>query len=44
MNIKTEVDCCGIDQANPHADKFTILKFTDGAVSSIPNGFFRDWL
>lgn len=44
MNISTEIDCCGIDHDNPLADKFTILKYGDGTFSTIPNGFFRDWL
>ena len=44
MNINTEVDCLGIDQANPLAGKFTVLTYADGTVSTIPNGFFRDWL
>jgi virginiamycin A acetyltransferase len=44
MNISTEIDCCGFDEHNPLAEKFTILKSLDGTFSMIPNGFFRDWL
>lgn len=44
MNIQTEENFVGIDKESPLAKKFIVIRFSDGSFSSIPHGFFRDWL
>lgn len=44
MNIKTEDDFIGYDKHNAWAKQFQTLKYRDGFFSSIPKGFFRNWL
>jgi len=44
MEIKTELDFAGIAQDHPLSPKFTVLTYADGTYSTLPHGFFRDWL
>ncbi|MDR5857493.1 acetyltransferase [Caballeronia sp. LZ062] len=44
MNVTTSDDCIGISADHPLAKHFIILTYRDGALSFIPNNFFRDWL
>lgn len=44
MNIQTEENFCGLDKKSPLSKNFNILKYEDGSMSTIPHGFFRDWL
>lgn len=44
MNIQTEENFQAIDKLNPLAEKFSVLRYSDSAISLIPHGFFKDWL
>lgn len=44
MKIVTESNFLKIEENHPWAEHFTMLHYEDGAYSSIPKGFFRDWL
>lgn len=44
MNIQTEENFIGFGDKSYLSNNFIILKFDDGSFSSIPHGFFRDWL
>lgn len=44
MNIQTEENFCGLDKKSALSKYFNILKYEDGSTSTIPHGFFRDWL
>ncbi|WP_338080161.1 hypothetical protein [Comamonas aquatica] len=44
MNIQTEENFCGLDKKSPLSKNFNILKYKDGSMSTIPHGFFSDWL
>ncbi|WP_277182693.1 acetyltransferase [Caballeronia sp. BR00000012568055] len=44
MNVTTTDDCTGVMPDHPFAKQFIVLGYRDGAFSSIPNNFFRDWL
>lgn len=44
MNIQTEENFCGLDKKSPLSKNFNILRYEDGSISTIPHGFFRDWL
>lgn len=44
MNIQTEENFCGLDKKSPLSKNFNILRYEDGSMSTIPHGFFRDWL
>ena len=44
MNIQTEDNFIGVDKNSPSSKQWIILKYEDGATSTIPHGFFRDWL
>jgi virginiamycin A acetyltransferase len=44
MKIITEQNILGIEKDHRWAEQFTILRYKDGAYSSIPKGFFRNWL
>lgn len=44
MHITTEDDFIGVAPHSPYASKFHTLTYRDGSHSSIPKGFFRNWL
>jgi virginiamycin A acetyltransferase len=44
MNIETETDFSGVATDHPLSEKFTVLSYTRGGRSLIPQRFFRDWL
>jgi len=44
MNITTEDNFLNIDATHPWANQFSILRYADSSTSSIPHGFFRNWL
>ncbi|MGN3961184.1 acetyltransferase [Burkholderia gladioli] len=44
MNVTTSDDCTGILSNHPLAKHFVVFGYRDGAYSSIPNNFFRNWL
>lgn len=44
MNIDTEKDCMGVDSNHPMAKHFDVLTYKDGLFSTLPKGFFQDWL
>ncbi|MBE2971066.1 acetyltransferase [Burkholderia cepacia] len=44
MNVTTSDDCIGVLPDHPWAKHFIVLGYRDGALSTIPNNFFRDWL
>ena len=44
MNIATEDDFIGQSNVHPFAKQFLVLSYADGAFSTIPHHFFRDWL
>jgi len=44
MQIYTEDNFTGTLPDHPMAQKFTVLSYADGATSSIPHDFFRDWM
>jgi acetyltransferase-like isoleucine patch superfamily enzyme len=44
MNIVTSDDCAGVQADHPWSKHFTVLGYKDGAISTIPHNFFRNWL
>ena len=44
MQIITEPDFSGVDKNHRWAEQFQILTYSQGGTSSIPHGFFRNWL
>ena len=44
MNISTEDDFVGLAETHPLAKQFLVLEYEDGALTTIPHQFFRDWL
>jgi acetyltransferase-like isoleucine patch superfamily enzyme len=44
MQIITEPDFAGVDKTHRWAEQFQILNYSQGGSSSIPHGFFRNWL
>jgi acetyltransferase-like isoleucine patch superfamily enzyme len=44
MQIITEPDFSGVNKQHPWAEQFQILTYSQGGTSSIPHGFFRNWL
>lgn len=44
MNIETEKDCLGVDPNHPMAPYFDVLTYSDGLFSTLPKGFFQNWL
>lgn len=44
MEIITESDFAGVDKNHRWAKQFQILTYSQGGTSSIPYGFFRNWL
>ena len=44
MQIITEPDFSGVDKTHRWAEQFQILNYSQGGSSSIPHGFFRNWL
>ncbi len=44
MQIITEPDFSGVDKNHRWAEQFQILNYSQGGSSSIPHGFFRNWL
>ena len=44
MNINTEDNFVGVDKKSPMARQWILLKYEDDSTSSIPHGFFRDWM
>lgn len=44
MNIQTEENCIGLDEKQKISKIFHVLKYKDGSISTIPYGFFRDWM
>ena len=44
MQIITEPDFSGVDKTHRWAAQFQILNYSQGSSSSIPHGFFRNWL
>lgn len=44
MEIITESDFAGVSENHPWAKQFQILTYSQGGTSSIPHGFFRNWL
>jgi acetyltransferase-like isoleucine patch superfamily enzyme len=44
MQIITEADFSGVDKNHRWAEQFQILNYSQGGASSIPHGFFRNWL
>lgn len=44
MNVTTSDDFIGVLPNHPMSKQFVVLGYRDGAFSTIPNNFFRDWL
>lgn len=44
MEIITESDFAGVSENHPWAKQFQILTYSQGGTSTIPKGFFRNWL
>ncbi|MGY5957186.1 Streptogramin A acetyltransferase [Kosakonia sp. BK9b] len=44
MNIDTDNDCLGFSPDHPLAEKFDVLAYQDGLFSTLPKGFFQNWL
>jgi acetyltransferase-like isoleucine patch superfamily enzyme len=44
MNISTEDDFNGLVEDHPWAGEFTVMSYASGGTSTIPHGFFRNWL
>ncbi len=44
MNVTTSDDCTGILPNHPMSKHFIVFGYRDGAYSTIPNNFFKDWL
>ena len=44
MQLSTEVNFSGFATEHPWAAQFAVLTYADGAISTIPHRFFRDWL
>ena len=44
MQVTTSDDFTGVVSNHPWAKKYIVLGYRDGAFSTIPNDFFRDWL
>ncbi|MGX9783141.1 acetyltransferase [Janthinobacterium sp. BJB301] len=44
MQISTETNFSGVAESHPWSAQFTVLGYTDGAISTLPHQFFRDWL
>ncbi len=44
MKIITEQNILGIEKDHRWAEQFTVFRYKDGATSTIPKGFFRNWL
>jgi hypothetical protein len=44
MQIITEPDFLNVDKAHRWAEQFQILNYSQGGLSTIPHGFFRNWL
>lgn len=43
MNVTTSDDFIGVLPNHPMSKQFVVLGYRDGAYSTIPNNFFRDW-
>ncbi len=44
MNVTTSDDCTGIAANHQFAKHFIVFTYRDGAYSTIPNNFFKNWL
>ncbi|MFI4939364.1 MAG: acetyltransferase [Burkholderiales bacterium] len=44
MDVRTESDFAGLDANSPFAQHFSVIQYSLGGCSFIPNNFFRDWL
>ena len=44
MQISTETNFSGVAENHPWSAQFTVLGYADGAISTLPHQFFRDWL
>lgn len=44
MQLTTENNFTGINTEHPWAQQFAVLSYSDGAVSTLPHRFFRNWL
>ena len=44
MHISTETNFSGVAENHPWSAQFTVLGYDDGAISTLPHQFFRDWL
>ena len=44
MHISTETNFSGVAENHPWSAQFTALGYDDGAISTLPHQFFRDWL
>jgi acetyltransferase-like isoleucine patch superfamily enzyme len=44
MQIYTEDDCTGELPDHPWAKQFIVMGYANGGASSVPHGFFRNWL
>ncbi|WP_345812254.1 acetyltransferase [Paraburkholderia sp. PREW-6R] len=44
MNVVTSDDSIGVLHNHPMSKQFVVIGYKDGAFSTIPNDFFRDWL
>ena len=44
MHISTETNFTGVAETHPWSPQFTVLGYEDGAISTLPHQFFRDWL
>ncbi|PLY41600.1 acetyltransferase [Janthinobacterium sp. ROICE36] len=44
MNISTETNFSGVAENHPWSGQFTVLGYDDGAISTLPHQFFRNWL
>jgi virginiamycin A acetyltransferase len=44
MHISTETNFSGVAENHRWSAQFTVLGYADGAISTLPHQFFRDWL
>lgn len=44
MQISTETNFSGVAENHPWSAQFTVLGYADGAISTLPHQFFRNWL
>lgn len=44
MQLSTETNYTGFASDHPLAQQFVVLTYSDGAFSTLPHRFFRDWL